>query len=75
MVQKYVTKVISHFHTFKSSQKSRLEDEEQELLMYLKEYPKKALVLDQLPWPINKYVKKNWTIDPKTDKNNFINRY
>ncbi len=65
----------SHLYTFKSKHKSRLEDEGKELLMYLKDKPKKALVLDHLPWPINKYVKKNWTIVPEEDQNTFIKRY
>lgn len=64
-----------HQHSFKSPKLKRLEDESEELIMYLKTNPKRAVVLDSLPWPMNKYVKKHWTLKPREDKNSFIKRY
>lgn len=63
-----------HQHSLKSQRQKRLEDETEEILIYLKENHKRDIILDSLPWPINKYVKKNWTIEPEVDQNTFIKR-
>lgn len=63
-----------HEFSFKSTGLRRLEDEDSEMIIYLAENPRKAIALDSLPWPLNKYVKKNWTAKPIKDKNSFIQR-
>lgn len=42
-----------HDHSLKSQRKKRTEDESEEIIIYLKENPKRAVVLDNLPRPLN----------------------
>mgnify|MGYP006150371075 CR=1 FL=1 len=44
----------------KTHQPEKLEDEQTEKLIYHSEDPKKAILIDDLPWPIPKYIKNNW---------------
>jgi len=64
-----VYKLIFKFHdlnenaftvTVKTNKPEPLEDEKKEMLIYNQYNPKKAVLIDDLPWNVPEYIKTNW---------------